>query len=124
MVHCITGKNENGVNAWIDKYIFPGGYIPSVKQLVSDITEKNFYLIDMESLRIHYAMTLEHWARNFENEISEIEKMKDEHFIRMWRLYLNSCAASFKCGNIDIHQFLFTKGVNNQLPLTRNYMYK
>ncbi|WP_427846742.1 hypothetical protein [Desulfosporosinus acidiphilus] len=42
----------------------------------------------------------------------------------MWRLYLNSCAASFHCGNIDVHQFLFTKGVNNNLPLTRTYMYE
>ena len=64
------------------------------------------------------------WASNFENAMPEIEKMKDETFIRMWRMYLNSCAASFNCGNINLHQFLFTKGVNNDLPWTREYMYK
>lgn len=58
------------------------------------------------------------------NSEREIMKIKDETFIRMWRLYLNSCAASFHCGYIDLHQFLLTKGVNNNLPLTRMYMQK
>lgn len=123
MLHCITGLKEGGTNTWIDKYIFPGGYIPSIKELVSDIIGNNFYLVDMESLRRHYGKTLELWAENFENALDEISKSKDEAFIRMWRLYLNSCAASFNCGNIDIHQILFTKGVNNNLPWTRDYIY-
>lgn len=75
MLHCITGRDESEVSAWISKYIFPGGYIPSLRELVSEITRKNLYLIDMESLRRHYAITLERWAKNFENAISEIEKM-------------------------------------------------
>jgi len=124
MLHCITGRNENPINSWIDKYIFPGGYIPSLRELVSEITSKNLYLVDMESLRRHYAMTLERWAKNFENAVPKIEKMKDETFIRIWRLYLNGCAAAFNCGSIDIHQFLFTKNINNELPLTREYIYK
>lgn len=124
LLHCITGHNEGGTNSWIDKYIFPGGYLPAVSELVSIIEANKFCVIDLESLREHYTKTLEHWARNFEQAIPEIRKMKDETFIRMWRLYLNSCAASFHCGNIDVHQLLFTKGVNNALPLTRTYMYK
>lgn len=48
----------------------------------------------------------------------------DDKFIRMWRLYLNSCAASFHYGVVDLHQFLFTKGLNNELPMTRDYLYK
>lgn len=123
MLHCITAIGEGGTNTWIDKHIFPGGYIPLVKELIDNMTEYKFYLNDVESLRRHYGRTLEHWARNFENALSEIRKTKDETFIRMWRLYLNACAASFNCGNIDIHQFLFVKGVNNELPWTREYMY-
>lgn len=123
MLHCITGRNENQVNSWIDKYIFPGGYIPSIRELISEITSNNFYLTDLESLRRHYAITLEHWAKNFEDAVPEVKKTKDEAFIRMWRLYLNGSAAAFNCGNIDLHQFLFTKGVDNELPLTREYMY-
>ena len=124
LVHGITGRDEFAVNSWLNKYIFPGGYLPSIVNLVNTITAEGFYLIDLESLRIHYALTLEHWARNFEKALPEVEKIKDETFIRMWRLYLNACIASFKSGNIDIHQLLFTKGTNNNLPLTRDYMYK
>jgi len=122
LLHCITGVNEGGTNTWIDKFIFPGGYVPAIKDLITYIAEENFEIIDIESLRRHYGKTLECWAHNFEVALPEIEKTKDETFIRMWRLYLNACAASFNCGNINIHQILFAKGVNNDLPWTRNYM--
>lgn len=124
LLHCITNTSDSGTNSWINKYIFPGGYVPSIQELVNYMSEKNFNVIDVENLRLHYGKTLECWAYNFENAMPEIEKMKDETFIRMWRMYLNSCAASFNCGNINLHQFLFTKGVNNDLPWTREYMYK
>lgn len=124
LLHCITSVQEGSTNSWISKYIFPGGYIPAVKELLSHMSEEKFNLIDAESLRRHYGRTLEHWARNFEDSLSEVKKTKDETFIRMWRLYLNSCAASFNCGNIDVHQFLFTKGTCNNLPWTREYIYK
>ncbi len=123
LLHCITAVNEGGTNTWIDKYIFPGGYIPAIKDIVTNIAEQDFELIDVESLRRHYGKTLEYWSQNFENALLEIEKSKDETFIRMWRLYLNACTASFNCGNINIHQMLFAKGVNNNFPLTRDYMY-
>ena len=123
LLHCITGYEKGATNSWINKYIFPGGYIPAVQELVSYISADNFYLVDLESLREHYTRTLETWAKNFEKALPLVRKMKDDTFIRMWRLYLNSCAASFHCGNIDVHQFLFTKGVNNTWPMTRSYMY-
>ena len=124
LIHCITGVNEGGNNTWIDKYIFPGGHVPAIKNIITYIAEQEFELLDVESLRRHYAKTLEHWAENFEKTLPIIEKSKDETFIRMWRLYLNSCAASFNCGNVNLHQILFAKGVNNDLPLTRDYMDK
>lgn len=123
LLHCITGINGDGVNSWINKYIFPGGYVPTVKELISYMADEEFHLLDAESLRRHYGRTLENWAKNFEDALPEIKKNHDETFIRMWKLYLNACAASFNSGNIDIHQFLFTKGVNNEMPWTREYMY-
>lgn len=122
LLHCITSF-KGGNNSWINKYIFPGGYIPSVNELVGNISSESFYLLDLESLRRHYVRTLESWTNNFENSLSIINQMKDETFIRMWQLYLNSCAASFKVGNIDVHQFLFSKGVTDDIPWTRNYLY-
>ena len=124
LLHCITDIDAGGNNTWINKYIFPGGYIPAITELISCMSEKKFDIIDIENLRLHYGRTLEHWAKNFESALPEIRKTKDETFIRMWRLYLNACAASFNCGNINIHQFLFNKGVNNDLQWTRDYMYK
>ncbi|MDQ7096362.1 cyclopropane-fatty-acyl-phospholipid synthase family protein [Desulfosporosinus sp. PR] len=123
LLHSITGRDGGGTDSWIDKYIFPGGYIPRVSELMKHMEDYGLYLLDAESLRNHYTRTLEHWARNFEEALPLIRKNKDETFVRMWRLYLNSCAASFHSGNIDLHQLLFTKGPNNCLPWTRNYIY-
>lgn len=123
LLHSITGRDERGTNSWINKYIFPGGYIPMVSELILQLESHDFYLLDMESLRSHYTRTLEHWAQNFEQALPKVRETKDESFIRMWRLYLQSSAASFSCGNIDLHQFLFSKGPNNYLPLTRDYIY-
>lgn len=126
LLHCITGIHEGtgGTNSWINKYIFPGGYIPSIQELVGHISREELHLVDIESLRRHYGKTLEHWAENYENALPEIIKTKDEVFVRMWRMYLNSCAASFNSGNIDLHQFLFTKNISNDIPLCRDYLYR
>lgn len=124
LLHTITGRDERGTNSWINKYIFPGGYIPTVSELIKYMETYGFYLYDAESLRNHYTRTLEYWAQNFEQALPLIRESKDETFIRMWRLYLNSAAASFHSGNIDLHQFLFSKGPNNLLPWTRDYIYR
>lgn len=123
LLHCITGRDGAGTNSWINTYIFPGGYIPSVPELIRHMEDTGFCLYDVESLRNHYTRTLEHWTQNFEQILPQVRKNKDETFIRMWRLYLNSCAASFHTGNIDLHQLLFSKGPHNSLPWTRNYIY-
>ncbi len=124
LLHTITGRDEKGTNSWINKYIFPGGYIPSVSELIKHMETYGFYLYDVESLRNHYARTLEHWSYNFEQVLPLIRESKDKTFIRMWRLYLHSAAASFHSGNIDLHQLLFSKGPNNRLPWTRDYIYQ
>ncbi len=124
LLHCITAQTEGEVNEWIRRYVFPGGYIPSTRELVALMPDYDFHLTDVESLRLHYARTLSCWASNFEEAMDEVRKMKDERFIRMWRLYLNACAASFHYGVMDINQFIFTKGLNNDIPSTRDYMYK
>lgn len=123
LLHCITSKDHGCSNSWIEKYIFPGGYIPAIKDIVKYIAEEGFEIFDVENLRYHYAKTLEIWLKNFDENIEVIRQTKDERFIRMWRMYLGACAASFKCSNITIHQFVFTKGINNELPWTRDYLY-
>ena len=72
---------------------------------------------------MHYTKTLLEWAKNFENNIDIVREMFDDKFIRIWTMYLYSCAACFNTGVIDLHQIIFTKGVNNSIELTRDYMY-
>lgn len=124
LLHYISGLKEYPGDPWLRKYIFPGGMLPSLREIISLSAEYNYYVQDVESLRRHYAKTLEAWHDNFEAHKDEVEQKFDERFIRMWRMYLCACIAAFTNGVIDLHQILFTKGVNNKMPLTRDYMYK
>jgi len=122
VLHYISGLYESEGDAWMRKYIFPGGVIPTLREMISISADYKFYTVDIESLRMHYAKTLLKWVENFENNLDTVKDMFDERFIRMWKMYLYSCAACFISGVIDLHQIVFTKGVNNELPLTREYM--
>lgn len=123
LLHYISALKESSGDPWIKKYIFPGGVIPTLREITDLCGDYNFYTIDVESLRLHYTKTLLCWYSNFKDHINDIDKMFDEKFIRMWELYLASCAASFNNGVIDLHQILLTKGPKNDLPMTREYMY-
>lgn len=123
MLHTITGTEEHPVNSWIDTYIFPGGYIPSLRETVWLLPRYDFHLLHAESLRLHYAMTLDRWYENFVKHIDEVKNKFDEKFIRMWSLYLRGCAASFRVSGLNVYQLLFSKGINNNLPLTLESVY-
>jgi cyclopropane-fatty-acyl-phospholipid synthase len=119
LLHTITHTTEGPVNPWIEKYIFPGGYIPSLRETIWLLPEYDFHLLDVECLRMHYAMTLDRWANNFEKNIGQVREKYGEKFVRMWRMYLQSCAASFRYSGLSIHQILFSKNLVNDLALTR-----
>ena len=121
LLHFISGMHEKPGDAWMSKYIFPGGMLPSLREMITDMTEDNFHVQDVENLRMHYNMTLLEWDKNFRAQLDKVRTMFDERFIRMWDLYLNGCAAGFYTGMMDLHQTLVTKGVNNKLPITRWY---
>ena len=124
LLHYISGRKENDGDPWIKKYIFPGGLIPSLREMIHLCSDYDYYTIDVESLRRHYNKTLLCWNENFQKNKDVLSKKFDNEFIRMWELYLCSCAASFNNGVVDIHQLVFTKGVNNDLPITRDYLYQ
>lgn len=123
VLHTITTQTEAPQDPWIDKYIFPGGYIPSTREIVAALPEHNLRLLDYENLRIHYAMTLEEWQRRYHKHRQKILEMYDERFYRMWDLWLASSASGFRYGGLDLSQFVLSKGVNNNLPLTREHIY-
>lgn len=121
LLHFISALKEHPGDPWIKKYIFPGGVVPSLREMLSCAAEDNLHTIDVENLRLHYNRTLLCWENNFREHIDEVRKRFDERFIRMWELYLCSCAATFHNGIIDLHQVLMSNGINNELPLVRWY---
>lgn len=121
LLHFISSQKEHAGDPWIKKYIFPGGVIPSLREIISLMAEHDFHILDVENLRNHYNKTLLCWEKNFKEHEKEIKDMFDEEFVRMWDLYLCSCAATFHNGVIDLHQILVSKGVNNELPMVRWY---
>lgn len=121
LLHFISALKEYPGDAWIKKYIFPGGVVPSLREMIADMANDGFHVLDVENLRMHYNKTLLCWENNYKKNLDEVRKRFDERFVRMWNLYLAACAATFHNGIIDLHQILATKGVNNELPLTRWY---
>jgi cyclopropane-fatty-acyl-phospholipid synthase len=119
VLHTISSEVAEATDAWTDKYIFPGGYIPSTREVVDALPRYDLRLVDYENLRIHYAMTLQEWRRRFEAHRDQVTAMFDERFYRMWDLWLASSIAAFRYGSYNLSQFVMTKGVNNDLPLTR-----
>ncbi len=124
LLHTISQQQEVVADPMVDKYIFPGGYLPSSREIMNYMPDYDFRVIDYENLRIHYAMTLDEWTKRFEAHKTEVIKMFSEDFYRMWRFWLANSSASFRYGGNDLSQFVFTKGVNNSLPLTREHIYK
>lgn len=121
LLHYISALKEYPGDAWIKKYIFPGGVVPSLREILHIAGEERFYTLDVESWRRHYNRTLLRWNENFQKHRSQVVEMFDERFARMWELYLCACAATFMNGIIDLHQILFTNDVNNDLPMVRWY---
>lgn len=121
LLHFISALKEHPGDPWIKKYIFPGGMVPSLREMLSCAAETGFHTLDVENLRLHYNRTLLNWEKNFREHTEEVRGMFDERFVRMWDLYLSSCAATFHNGIIDLHQVLFTKGINNDVPIVRWY---
>ena len=107
---------------WITKYIFPGGYTPSMSELSSPIEKSGLIISDIEVLRMHYSHTLRHWKERCISNKSKITEMFDEKFFRMWEFYLTSCELKFKYEDQVVFQFQLTKGLTTA-PTTRDYIY-
>jgi len=123
LLHTIGKKGiPTATSPWIRKYIFPGGYIPSLSDIINETQKLNINITDIEILRLHYAHTLTHWYNNIQKNKNKIVQMFDERFYRMWEFYLLASKYSFvNMGNV-VFQIQIAKNIN-YLPLTRNYMY-
>jgi cyclopropane-fatty-acyl-phospholipid synthase len=120
LLHSIgrTKEENSGQDPWIRKYIFPGGYIPLLREIIRGAGEEQLLVVDVENLWQHYAKTLNWWARNVETHKDEIVNMFDEQFFRMWTLYLKSCEAGFAWGDMQLYQTVLL-GKDAKWPLNR-----
>ena len=107
---------------WITKYIFPGGYTPSLSEVAKPIERSGLIISDMEVLRMHYSHTLRHWKERFLGKKDKVLTMFDEKFYRMWEFYLAGCEMAFKWGDQVVFQFQLTKDLTTA-PNTRDYIY-
>jgi cyclopropane-fatty-acyl-phospholipid synthase len=122
--HCCGRMGGPGVtDKWTRKYIFPGGYIPSLSELVSEAERNRLIVTDVEALRYHYAHTLEEWYRRTVAAREEIVALYDERFFRMWQFYLAGAEAAFRHGGLVNWQLQYVRR-RDAIPMTRDYMYE
>ena len=112
-----------GMDPWINKYIFPGGYVPSLSETLSAVERTGLWVADIEILRLHYADTLRHWNDRFQARRAQARDLFDERFCRMWEYYLAACEMMFRNGDLMVFQLQLTRK-RDAVPLTRDYLYR
>ncbi|PWB63000.1 MAG: SAM-dependent methyltransferase, partial [Bradyrhizobiaceae bacterium] len=122
LLHSIGRSEGPGItNPWIAKYIFPGGYIPALSEVLPAVERAGFLVTDIEILRLHYAETLKHWRDRFLAHREDVERVYDRRFVRMWEFYLASSEMAFREQNLMVFQLQLTKR-QGVVPVTRDYI--
>ncbi len=124
LLHAIMNDTPYPDDPWTMKYIFPGTHVPAVSYVIQEIAKRKLSIMDVENLRQHYGRTIDLWHENFERNYEEVQKRFGDSFARSWRLYWVVSSTSFKYGGNRLFQIQFSRGLNNDLPWTRDYMYK
>jgi cyclopropane-fatty-acyl-phospholipid synthase len=124
LIHSIGRNFAAPLHPWIERRIFPGAYPPALSEMAQIFEPWNLSILDIENLRLHYARTLTHWLELYEARLDRVRGMFDERFVRMWRLYLAGSIAAFTTGTLQLFQVVFAPYDNNDIPLTRAYMYQ
>ncbi|MGY3453029.1 class I SAM-dependent methyltransferase [Bradyrhizobium sp. USDA 4353] len=124
LLHSI-GRSEgpDSTNPWIAKYIFPGGYIPALSEVLPAIERAGLLVCDIEILRLHYAETLKAWRERFMARREEAVQLYDERFARMWEFYLAASEMAFRKQNMMNFQIQLTKR-QGIVPMTRDYIHR
>ena len=133
MNHGITSRHidgrpvSHGAGEFIDRYVFPHGELPHLVQIGSCISESGLEIVDVESLRLHYARTLQFWSERLESRLEEARQMVPERALRIWRVYLAGCAYGFRRNWINLHQILASKPLadgSHEMPWSRADIYR
>jgi len=119
------GRNQPlAFNLWTRKHVFPGTYAPTLRQMMDLFEACDFSVTDVENLRPHYAMTLQHWLERFENGAERVSKQFGQEFVRLWRLYLAGSVAGFRSGGLQHFQIVFARKECQRIPMTRARLYE
>lgn len=121
---CRTKILKSTGSKFMDTYIFPNAELINVGFIIQSMEENNFEILDVESLRRHYAKTLRLWAGNLKEQREKALTLVNEPIYRTWLLYMAGCAHAFETGKVNIYQILLTKRGNNVIPMTREDIYK
>jgi cyclopropane-fatty-acyl-phospholipid synthase len=122
LLHSIGRSEGPGItNPWIAKYIFPGGYIPALSEVLPAVERAGFLVTDIEVLRLHYAETLRHWRERFLAHREDLEKIYDARFVRMWEFYLAASEMTFREQGMMVFQLQLAKR-QGVVPITRDYI--
>src|SRR6516164_2846892 len=122
LLHSIGRMDGTGsTNPWIRKYIFPGGYIPPLSEVVPVVEQSRLWVTDVEILRLHYAETLKSWRDRFARNRDRLSEIYDERLCRMWEMYLVGSEVAFRRGGCMVFQLQLAKAID-AVPLTRDYM--
>jgi cyclopropane-fatty-acyl-phospholipid synthase len=122
LLHTIGRSGPPGItNPWIAKYIFPGGYIPALSEVLPAIERANLTVTDTEILQLHYAETLKAWRERFLAHREEVERIYDRRFVRMWEFYLACSEMAFRLGDMVVFQIQMAKH-KGIVPQTRDYI--
>jgi cyclopropane-fatty-acyl-phospholipid synthase len=122
LLHSIGRMDGPGAtNPWMEKYIFPGGYAPSLSEVLPAIERAGLIITDIEILRLHYAETLRAWREHFLARREEAQALYDERFCRMWEFYLAACECAFRHSGLMVFQIQLAKRLD-AVPLTRDYI--
>jgi len=122
LLHSIGRSEGPGItNPWIAKYIFPGGYIPALSEVLPAVERAGLLVTDIEILRLHYAETLKNWRERFLAHRDDLEKVYDARFTRMWEFYLAASEMTFREQNMMVMQLQLTKR-QGVVPITRDYL--
>lgn len=123
LIHTIGRTCPPGAsNPWITKYIFPGGYIPAMSEVMAAIEKEGLVPCDVEVWRLHYAETLRQWHERFMANIDQARRLYDERFCRMWRYYLVGSEQTFRHSAQCVFQFQLARDIQ-AVPVTRDYLY-
>jgi len=124
LIHTIGRADGPGsTDPWTGRYIFPGGYAPSLSEIMPHIEKAGLYITDLEVLRLHYAETLREWRKKTFEHKEEIVELYNEEFFRMWDFYLSLSEGAFRNLGHVVFQIQLAKKVDT-VPMTRDYMYK